>query len=157
MRPAPQAALAVARMSTLETRVRAVLDRGVNRRPVSRVAALALLVVAALALVPLAAIGQQDDQVYKMADGIKAPRLISKVEPAYTEEAKDAKIEGKVVLSIEITKEGTPENIVVKKSLDPGLDLNAIAALRQWRFEPGTKDGKPVRVAATVEVNFRLK
>lgn len=157
MRPAPEAALAVARLSTLEERIRSILARGANRRPVSRATALALFAVVSLGLVPLAAIGQQEDRVYKVDEGVTPPRLIHKVEPAYTEEARDAKIEGTVVLKVEITKEGRAENIVLKKSLDPGLDLNAIEALRQWRFEPGTIDGRPVRVLATVEVNFRLK
>ncbi len=40
--------------------------------------------------------------------------------------------------------------------LDPGLDVQAIRAVEQWRFEPGKIEGKPVRVAANVEVNFRL-
>jgi hypothetical protein len=47
-------------------------------------------------------------------------------------------------------------NIRVVRSLDPGLDQRAIEAVRQWHFRPGTKDGKPVRVAATVDVNFQL-
>ena len=46
--------------------------------------------------------------------------------------------------------------IDVIKSLDRGLDQNTVEAVRQWRFKPAEKDGKPVRVAATIEVNFRL-
>jgi TonB family protein len=156
MRPAPEAALAVARPSTLEGRIRSILTSGANRRPVGRGTALALVLVAVVALVPLAALGQKENKVHKVGDGVTAPRLISKVEPQYTEEARDAKIEGVTILTVEVTEAGTPENIKVKVSLDPGLDLNAIAALSQWRFDPATKDGKPVRVGATVEVNFRL-
>jgi TonB family protein len=96
------------------------------------------------------------DQPYRVGDGVTAPKLIEKVEPQYDPKAKDAGIEGVVVLSVIISKEGVPEEIKVTESLEPGLDKNAIAAVQQWKFEPGTKDGKPVRVYATIEVNFRL-
>ena len=85
-----------------------------------------------------------------------SPRLIHKVEPVYTEEARAAKLEGVVTLQIEIWEDGRPHNIRVQKSLEPGLDEKAIEAVRQWRFAPGTKDGKPVRVTAQIEVSFRL-
>jgi TonB family protein len=45
----------------------------------------------------------------------------------------------------------------VQQGIDPGLDRNAIDAIQQWRFKPGEKDGRPVTVLATIEVNFRLK
>ena len=94
--------------------------------------------------------------VYRVGNGVTAPRLISKVEPTYTEEARAAKIDGTVILRIEIDPEGVPQNIRVLRKLDPGLDQKAIDAVSKWRFRPGMKDGKPVTVAAQVEVNFRL-
>jgi protein TonB len=48
------------------------------------------------------------------------------------------------------------ENFEVVRSLEPGLDQKAIEAVGQWRFKPGAKDGAPVTVRATIEVNFRL-
>jgi TonB family protein len=84
------------------------------------------------------------------------PRLVYKVEPAYTEEARDAKIEGRCVLSLAVDEDGLPQDIRVIETLDPGLDANAILAVRQWRFSPASVDGKPVRVSAAVEVLFRL-
>ena len=95
-------------------------------------------------------------KTYKMADGITAPKVLHKVEPKYTQEAKDAKIEGAVVLKVVVTSEGKADNIEVVKGLDPGLDQSAMDAVAQWEFQPGTKDGQPVNVAATIEVNFRL-
>jgi TonB family protein len=56
-----------------------------------------------------------------------------------------------------IDPQGRPWNIRVTKSLDKGLDQEAIAAIEKWHFAPGIKDGKPVRVAATIQVNFRLR
>ena len=96
------------------------------------------------------------EKVYKMADGITAPKLLKKVEPKYTPEAKDAKIEGAVVIKVVVTTEGKADNIEVVKGIDPGLDQNAMDAVAQWVFQPGTKDGQPVNVSATIEVNFRL-
>jgi periplasmic protein TonB len=88
--------------------------------------------------------------------GLTAPRLIYRVEPQYTEEARSAKLAGTVILKIVVDEQGNAENIEVTKSLDEGLDQKAVEAVRAWRFAPGTKDGEPVRVVASVEVNFRL-
>jgi len=57
-------------------------------------------------------------------------------------------------LSAAISLEGRPEEIVVVQSLHPDLDKNAIAAFRQWEFEPGRKDGNPVRVQVTIQMSF---
>jgi TonB family protein len=94
--------------------------------------------------------------VYRVGDGITAPRLIFKVEPQYTETARAAKFQGTVLLYIEVQPDGRAANIRVQRSLGLGLDEKAIEAVQQWRFKPGTKDGSPVPVAATIEVNFRL-
>ena len=94
--------------------------------------------------------------VFRIGGGVVAPRLLHKVEPSYTDEAKEAKLQGTVTLQIEIWEDARPHNIRVQRSLGLGLDEKAIEAVRQWRFAPGTKDGKPVRVEAQVEVSFRL-
>ena len=52
--------------------------------------------------------------------------------------------------------DGTPRNISVRRALGLGLDEKAIEAVKQWKFRPGTKDGDPVTVQASIEVNFRL-
>jgi TonB family protein len=120
-------------------------------RPRSMHKLLSLLLICILFLPALA-----QDKPYRVGDGVTPPKLIEKTEPQYTQQAKDAGIEGSVQMSAVISKEGVAEEIKVVKGLDPGLDKNAIAAVQQWKFEPGTKDGKPVRVIATIEVNFRL-
>jgi len=81
---------------------------------------------------------------------------MSKVEPEYSEEARRAKWQGTVVLSVIVDELGRPRNIRVFHSLGLGLDQKAVDAVSQWRFKPGRKDGKPVPVIATIEVNFRL-
>ena len=78
------------------------------------------------------------------------------MEPQYTEEARVAKYQGTVVLAVEIGSDGFARNIHVVRGLGLGLDENAVTAVSQWTFEPGKKDGGPVTVQATIEVNFRL-
>ena len=50
----------------------------------------------------------------------------------------------------------TAQNFAIRRSLGLGLDEKSIEAVKRWRFKPGTKDGMPVTVAATIEVNWRL-
>jgi TonB family protein len=85
-----------------------------------------------------------------------APKLLSKTEPVYTDEAKRAKYQGTVLLFVVIGEDGVPSNIRVLHSLGLGLDESAIECVRQWRFTPATRDGKPVAMEAQLEVNFRL-
>lgn len=94
--------------------------------------------------------------VFRVGGGVTAPALLYKVEPEYSEEARKAKYQGTVLLYIEVDPSGHATNIRVARSLGLGLDEKAIEAVRKWKFKPGYKDGKPVTVAATIEVNFRL-
>jgi TonB family protein len=94
--------------------------------------------------------------VYRVGGGVTAPVLLYKKEPEYSEEARKAKYQGTVLLYIEVDPSGKATNIRVQHSLGLGLDEKAMEAVRQWKFKPGSKDGKPVTVAATIEVNFRL-
>lgn len=94
--------------------------------------------------------------LYRVGGGVSAPVPIFKVEPEYSEEARKAKFQGTVVLSIVVDEQGHPKNFRVVRPLGLGLDERAIEAVQKWRFRPAQKDGKPVPVMATVEVNFRL-
>jgi len=94
--------------------------------------------------------------VFRIGGGVSAPVAIYKVEPEYSEEARKAKFQGTVVLSIVIDEKGLPTNFKVVRPLGLGLDEKAIEAVQKWRFLPGKKDGHAVAVLATVEVNFRL-
>jgi TonB family protein len=93
---------------------------------------------------------------YRIGGGVTAPAVLAKVEPEYSEEARKAKFQGTVMLYIEVDENGKPKNLRVVRALGLGLDEKAIEAVSRWKFRPGFKDGKPVTVAATVEVNFRL-
>jgi protein TonB len=113
-------------------------------------------------------VGRGQGEIYSPTDGggvrvwrvmpgrVSAPSLLYKVEPEYSEEARKAKYQGTVLLWIEVDASGKARNVRVVRSLGLGLDEKAIEAVGKWRFKPGYKDGKPVTVGATVEVNFRL-
>ena len=87
---------------------------------------------------------------------VTPPELVWKTEPQYTEEARRAKLQGTVILQIEIDQHGKVQTVSVRQSLGLGLDDRAIDTVRSWRFRPGRKNGQPVVTTAYVEVNFRL-
>jgi TonB family protein len=88
--------------------------------------------------------------------GVSQPHVVFKVEPEYTEEARQAKYQGTVMLSVVVTASGRPAAIRVVKPLGLGLDEEAALAVQQWRFAPGLKGEQPVNVRATIEINFKL-
>jgi periplasmic protein TonB len=88
--------------------------------------------------------------------GVTPPQLVYKVEPEFSEEARKAKHQGRVVLTIEVDASGNVRNVRIRQSLGLGLDEKAMDAVSHWRFRPGVVDGKPVITEAVVEVNFQL-
>ena len=95
-------------------------------------------------------------QALQIGGGVLPPALIYKVAPEYSEQARQAKLQGTVLLSAIVEPSGKAVNIRVTQALGYGLDQQAIEAVEQWRFKPGSKDGAAVRVVATMQVNFRL-
>ncbi len=94
--------------------------------------------------------------VYKVGSGISEPKPLDTPDPEYTEEARRAKIQGTCILWLIIDAEGHPRDIRVVHGLGYGLDAKALESVKQWRFEPASKDGQPVNVQVSVEVGFRL-
>jgi TonB family protein len=90
------------------------------------------------------------------ANLVSAPHILSKVEPKYSEEARKKKLQGSIQLSLIVDATGMPTQIAVLRPLGMGLDENAVEAVSQWRFAPGTKNGAPVAVYAQVEVTLHL-
>jgi TonB family protein len=89
--------------------------------------------------------------------GGKYPESLVKTRPLYTEEARKAKVQGTVVLSVVVLKNGTLDNFKVVRGLGYGLDESAITEIStKWRFKPGTKNGSPVDVRINIEVVFNL-
>lgn len=112
--------------------------------------------VAALRKQTALRVENRSPNVSRIGGSVKAPSLISKVEPKYSEEARAAKLTGTSVLYVEVFPDGQVRNAQVVQPLGLGLEDRALEAVSQWRFQPGTKDGQPVPVAATIEVNWKL-
>jgi protein TonB len=124
--------------------------------------AVGFLVVSALALA-LSASAAADDKsttskevVYEPGGDVKSPKLIHYVEPAFSSSSKEAFVEGVVRLSTVVKLDGVPADVHVLKGLNSEEDQKAMDALAKWRFKPGTKNGQPVNVRVTVEVEFHL-
>jgi len=94
--------------------------------------------------------------VFHVGGGVSAPKVLFQPDPEYSEEARKAKFQGTCVLSLIVGPDGRPRDVRIARSLGLGLDEKAIEAVKNWRFEPAVKDGKPVAVAISVEVDFRL-
>jgi TonB family protein len=94
--------------------------------------------------------------IARVGAGVKPPRAISAPDPEYSGIAKVAHYQATTVLWIVINTSGVPEDIRISKPAGLGLDEQAILVVRNWRFDPATKDGQPVAVQINVEVNFKL-
>jgi len=90
--------------------------------------------------------------------GVTAPMLLHETKPKYPAEAMRARIQGIVVLECVVMPDGGVGDVRVVRSLDSayGLDDEAVKTLKQWRFQPGMKDGLAVPVLVTVEMSYAL-
>lgn len=89
--------------------------------------------------------------------GVTQPKLIYRVDPEYSEEARKARFEGVVILEAIVRKDGGVDLVHVVRSVGLGLDQTAIEAVKQWRFRPATKNGAPVDVPVKVQVTFNIR
>ena len=86
------------------------------------------------------------------------PIIIARVLPVYPRAARARGSEGRVVLRAVVGRDGRVEEAIAVAESAAMFDASAIAALRQWRFEPGRdRDGKPVRVLIEVPIRFQLR
>jgi len=85
------------------------------------------------------------------------PTVIFRVEPQYSQEAREKRYQGTVILQITVNKDGNVSVNRVVRELGLGLDEKAIEALLQWKFRPAVRDGEPVATTLNVEVHFNLK
>jgi periplasmic protein TonB len=88
--------------------------------------------------------------------GVSAPKPLYTPEPEFSEEARKAKYQGVVVLEIIVGTDGTVHSPRVVRSLGMGLDEKARERVMVWKFDPATKDGRPVAVVMNIEVAFNL-
>lgn len=117
-----------------------------------------ILTAALLAAVSLAPTYAQSGAPYKTTDeGVKAPVVIRETRPKYTKSAMERQVQGDVEVEAVVLADGTVGDVRVTKSLDSELDEEAVKATKEWRFRPGTKDGKAVDVQVRIELTFRIK
>jgi TonB family protein len=141
--------------TNLKTRIMRLLDNSIARTT-SRVTMRRIAIVFAILFLAIG-IQVRADQVYKSGGDVISPRVIQKVDPQYTDDARRDKISGTVVLAVVVGVDGLAHDINVRQNLDPGLDLSAVEAVQQWHFAPGTLKGEPVAVEAVIEINFKLQ
>lgn len=94
---------------------------------------------------------------YRPGSGIEPPRLRREVKADYTDEARRRGITGDVVLEIVVRRDGSVGDVTVLQGLGSGLDQRAVAAVRQWRFDPAKRRGAVVDVIVEVAVEFTLR
>jgi periplasmic protein TonB len=94
--------------------------------------------------------------VYQVGGGVSAPVCYYQPEPEFSDEARRAKYQGIVDLSVIVTTQGRTADIKVVRHLGMGLDQKAIEAVRKYRCHPARLHGRPVPVRMTVEVDFHL-
>jgi len=112
-----------------------------------------------LCLMVAAATARAQEIVPTPGGGVTTPVVMTEVKPDYTPEAKKARIQGLVEMSVVVKDDGSVGEVKVTKSLDQkyGLDDQAVIAMKKWKFRPGTKEGKPVAVLVNVEMSFKLQ
>jgi TonB family protein len=96
------------------------------------------------------------DGVRQIGGNVTQPIPIYQPEPTFSAEAKKAKFEGIVTVSIIVDQRGLPQNVHVTKGVGHGLDEKAVEAVKKYRFIPAKENGKPVAVYMNVEVNFEI-
>jgi TonB family protein len=94
--------------------------------------------------------------IFRIGNGVLPPVPIFQPSPGYSAEARDAAYEGTVVLTVIVGPDGKVYRPRVSRSLGMGLDEKAVEKVLTWRFKPATRDGKPVAVEVSIEVQFRL-
>ena len=96
---------------------------------------------------------------YRVSDeGVTSPAVIHEQKPNYPEEAMEARIQGAVIMKCIVQTTGSCEDIQVAQSLDPmWLDPEAVKAIQEWRFKPGTLKGEPVPVMVDIEMRFMVR
>lgn len=93
---------------------------------------------------------------YKVGGPVSAPVPIHTVEAQFTDLARSKKYQGACLISLIVDAQGLPTNMRIARALGMGLDLEAVEAIRHYRFTPAMKNGVPVPVLITIEVDFRL-
>lgn len=91
-----------------------------------------------------------------LAQGIKPPKSIYAPAPDYPPSAVRDGVRGTVTVQLTVPTDGVPKDITVVKGVRSDIDQKAVEAVREWRFAPATKDGKPISLTVNVHVTFNV-
>lgn len=94
--------------------------------------------------------------VFRVGGDVTAPRVLYSPNPKYPKASRKAHQQGAVVLWLIVSTKGLPRDVRIARGLTSELNEAAIDAVKQWKFDPATRDGKPVAVQINIEVSFRL-
>jgi protein TonB len=97
--------------------------------------------------------------VYLPGNGVTSPIPVTRAAPMYTAEAVRARAQGVITVSCVVEPNGECGDVHIVRSFRPpfGLDEQAIAAARRWRFRPGMRRGEPVPVLVNLEIEFNIR
>jgi TonB family protein len=92
----------------------------------------------------------------RVGEAVQRPQPLYRPAPGYTQNAKDAGVEGMLIVEAILDSEGCVVKTKILKSLDPDLDQHVQDTLRYWAFQPATLEGQPVEVYYSLTVNFKM-
>jgi TonB family protein len=96
------------------------------------------------------------EPVFRVLKTVEGPKIISQVNPEFTQCARDEKFTGTNVVSLEVDKTGAVRDVQIVQPIGCGLDDAAVRAVRQWRFAPAKRNGEPVAVLVEVEMSYSV-
>ncbi|HEX5235011.1 MAG TPA: energy transducer TonB [Silvibacterium sp.] len=105
--------------------------------------------------------------VYHAGKGVTPPQITYSVDPEFADKARRKKLGGTCIIAMVVDGTGTPQDVHIVTSIASsvapklrsaakGMDENAVKAAKQYRFKPGTYQGKPVPVEIQIEINYRI-
>jgi len=114
-----------------------------------------IIVVQAVAGIEAQSKGDEDgaETVYTLGPGITPPRVTKQVPPKQSS-SRGVRVVGSVTVALVVSSKGLPKDVRVVKGLDKEVDQNTVEAVEQWRFAPAQKDGKPIAVKISLEIEF---
>jgi TonB family protein len=98
-----------------------------------------------------------NEPVYDQGNGITRPRVTKSVTVGYSTDAMRRKLSGAIKLRCIVSSDGTTRDLELVTGLEEQMDENAVAALKQWTFEPGQREGTPAAVRITVDMTFTAR
>ena len=102
-------------------------------------------------------VGDLSSMIFEMEDLDEIPRVISSVSPIYPDTMRRSGLEGRVVIRFIVDENGLVKSARVESATNPAFSKPALDALRKWRFKPGIKDGRKVKVKCRQPMPFVLR